>query len=138
MTAFSPARPLGTAVGLVILLGAGACSDDDDSGPERSRSAEEARKCLVDDGFRASGGGIDTSDDANAPDGVVYTYSSGAHAQIAFYDDLARARKHEPEIHENAKRFDGEVVRIDRATIVWLRKPALGARMRVERCVTAP
>lgn len=133
-------RGLGCFLCLLPLVGvAAACEDDGgDSGPERSRSAGEARKCLVADGFRANGGRIDTESDPNAPDGVVYAYSSGAHAQIAFYDDLARAAQHESEIRENAKRFDGEVRRIDRATIVWLRKPALGARMRVERCVAAP
>ena len=144
MCAFSLTRVCVRAVvgslGIVLTLGAAGCggSDGGDAMPDRSRTHVEAKKCLDAEGFRTQGFDVNTRVDRDAPDHGVYAYEKEAHAEIAFYDELARAKQREPEIRENAKRFDGEVRRIDRATIVWLRKPPLGARMRVERCVAAP
>ena len=68
----------------------------------------------------------------------MFASAERTRAEIGFYDDLARAEAMEPELRDNAKNFDGRVTRIGRATIVWFKKPPLGARLRVERCVAAP
>ena len=125
---------------LVIALCAGGCGGDEAAGnhPDRSRAPAQARKCLDADGFQTTASSVDVREDPNAPNDAILAYLSGSHAEIAFYDDLARAKRYEPEIRENAKRFDGAVDRIGKATIVWLAKPSKDAADGVERCVAAP
>lgn len=119
-----------------VLCVAGCAGDDaSDGGFERSRSPAEAKRCLDADGFQTEDWSVNTRDDTNAPDDGILAYSSGTHAEIAFYDDPGRAARLEAELRANAKRFDGEVERADRATIVWLMKPSATARKRIERCV---
>jgi hypothetical protein len=126
---------------LVLALCVGGCDDGDEAAgdrPDRSRTPAEARKCLDADGFQTEALSPDVRKDPNAPDHGLLAYRSGSHAEIAFYDELARAKRYEPEIRENAEGFDGRVERIGRATIVWLTKPSEDAAERVERCVGAP
>jgi hypothetical protein len=124
---------------IATVLCVAGCGGDDagDGGFERSRSPEEAKRCLDADGFQTEAWPVDTREDTDAPDDGILAYSSGTHAEIAFYDDLDRAVRFESEIRANAKRFDGEVERVARATIVWLMKPSPTARTRIERCVFA-
>jgi hypothetical protein len=121
-----------------VLCVAGCGGDDAADGRfDHSRPPEQARMCLDADGFQTEDWSVDTRKDRNAPDDGLLAYSSGAHAEIAFYDDADRAARLEPELRANAKRFHGEVERAGRATIVWLTKPPPAVKMRVERCVFA-
>jgi hypothetical protein len=121
----------------LVACAASGCGGGDDrpEPPSGSRTPAEARTCLRQDDFDVRGSKVNVREDPDAPDYVLIVSGHGPGVQIAFYDDLDRAEKLEPELRKGAKRFRGEVERAERATIVWAAKPDAAVRERVRRCV---
>ena len=89
-----------------------------------------ARTCLASNGLRVTGGPVFPPQGANSADGELI--SEGA--LIAFYTDQRKAKRLEPQVKQNAKRFNGQVVPNDAVTVLWIRPPARGLRNTVSRC----
>jgi hypothetical protein len=120
----------------LVLGGIAGCGGDGaaENRHARSRAPAEARKCLDADGFQTRGVRVPDSD-RDAPDDVLLAYTNGSHAEIGFYDTLARARDREPHVRVNADRANAEFDSGGRALIVWITGPAGDVRKRVVRCV---
>lgn len=102
----------------------------------KSRTPQQAERCLDADGLDARRAVINRRmHGRDAPDDVVVVGVGDAAAEIAFYDDAARAREKLPDVKEATERADGEVDHSDRATIVWFPTPDDDERERVWRCV---
>jgi hypothetical protein len=89
-----------------------------------------ARTCLTSNGLRATGGPVFPPQGPNSADGELITQG----ALIAFYTDQRKAKRLEPQVKQNAKRFNGQVVRNGAVTVLWIRPPARGLRNTVSRC----
>ena len=114
----------------------GGCGDGGGDGfpaDARSTTPPVARACLEREGFSVVTARRQPSD-RDAPD-VELVVSGRAGAFLAFYDELARAEQLDPELRENAERFDGDVERIDRVTIIFTKKPSDAVRDAVRGCV---
>ena len=114
--------------------------------PPSSRTPQQAERCLRADGFEVRRATVNVRRDRDAPDEVLFATRAGegdpmepgesTGAEVGFYKSLPGPEA-EPGLRENAKRFDGEVERGGRATIVWFARPDDGLRDRVWRCVFA-
>jgi hypothetical protein len=121
---------------LVALVLALAACGGSSSRNDKNASAPDAAKCLREKGARVSGdparkppGGDD------APDRELVAAVNATGAFIAFYATEAAAKRLEPGVRANAKRFKGVVVRDQNTTIVYTKKPSDDVRKRVEGCV---
>lgn len=129
-------RPRFRALALVVTGVLGGClgADDSDDVARRSRTPASAEECLSKAGLKVTGVAR-ARGDRDAPDFELIVGSRFPWALIAFYDDLGRAARFEPEIRKRAPRFPGSVVRRGKTTIIWTRKPSMRLRARVSRCV---
>ncbi len=115
------------------LAGCGAL-EHSSAGASALTSPTQARACLTKAGFRARGGPPPPGD-TNAPDYELVIDGRGPGAFIAFYKQLARAKRYEPAIRKNAKRFGGAVEARGTTTIVWTKPPPEATRARVRGCL---
>jgi len=127
-------RLLGLSLAAAVL----ACGESD-APPrqlETAKSPTSARQCLTAQGFQVTSGRRSSSD-TNAPDTELIVGRDGfPGAFIAFYDDLARAKRYEPAIRKNSRRFGGRVKRRGRVTIAYVRRPRDNdGHPAVEECV---
>ncbi len=100
------------------------------------RVAEPARVCLTKAGYKVIGGSP-RLDDRNAPDYELVLTGHGGGAFIAFYKQIARAKRFEPGIKKNARQFRGaSVERHGAITIVWVRLTGPTTRARVRACLS--
>jgi hypothetical protein len=89
------------------------------------------RTCLTSKGLRVTGGAVLPRQGPNSADGELITEG----ALIAFYTDQRKAGRLEPQVKQNAKRFDGQVVRNGAVTVLWIHPPGSGLRDAVSGCV---
>ncbi len=97
------------------------------------RAVDRARECLRAAGLRAYGAPVLPAR-PQSPDGEV-EIGSNHPTFIGFYSSAPKARRLEPSIRSNAKRFHGEVERRGTVTIIWTASPAAGLRRTVQACV---
>ena len=89
-----------------------------------------ARTCLASNGLRVTGGPVVPPQGPNSADGELITEG----ALVAFHTDQRKAKRLEPQLKQNAKRFNEQVVRNGAVTVLWIRPPASGPRNTVSRC----
>ncbi len=95
------------------------------------------RACLAAKGLGVTGGPVLPSDPhvPYAPDGELIVGTSAGGAFVAFYRDLLRARRGEPQVARNARRFGGLAERSGAVTVVWIHPPPPRAlRQSVQAC----
>ena len=102
--------------------------------PEQ-QAADAVRECLAQAGYRATGG-MRPQGTPGAPDYEILVAGPRGSAFIAFYDSLARAKRYEARVRNNAGRFDGaSVERHGTVTTVWVELTDRTARRRIQDCV---
>ena len=119
---------------MLALVGCGTSKEETPADDGTPSSPSAARACLTKAGFKVIGGPRDPSD-TDAPDVELIVGGHGPGAFVAFYEALARAKRYEPGIRRNAKRFGGSVERRGRITIVWVQPPTPKHRARLEACL---
>jgi hypothetical protein len=149
VTAAGPRRLL-PALGLAGMLALAACGGGDKSptGPVASAGPGQIAKCLRGAGFDARFGRVRHASDSDPPgqarlsgpgrdepDGELALTRGSDAALLAYYEDLAKARRLEPELRRNARRFKGVVYRRGRVTAVWTSGSSDEARRDVDACI---
>lgn len=103
---------------VLALAGCGGSAATEAQAPvvDSEPRAHEVANCLREAGIEAIGpaSGADTTGE-EAPDWEIVAGSTF----IGFYDDPAHAARIEPILQNNAKGFDGEVVRDGHVIVVW-------------------
>jgi len=89
------------------------------------------RTCLTSKGLRVTGGPVLPRQGPDSADGELITEE----ALIAFYTNPQKAERLQPQVKQNAKRFDGQVVQNGAVTVLWVHPPANGLRVAVSGCV---
>jgi hypothetical protein len=109
--------------------------------PRAARAAfaalETARTCLANKAVRVTGGPVFPQQSPTSPDGELIAGGSRGAAFIAFYADVGSARRLEPSIEGNARRFGGQVQRRGAVTVIWVHHPSGALRHAVRACVVA-
>lgn len=128
--------------GIVLLLAfaAAACGGKAPARDEATPvSAEEARRCLVDErrSFKVQGPLRREPQDNDAPDETLVVSGRQVSAFLGFYEDERRAEGSAREQVEHAKQFDGVVGRHGRLTIIWVRGRETDEAAEIERCALA-
>lgn len=123
---------------LVVAFLIGGCRGDEAQTssaptPLGMHGAELARSCLDDAGFDVVGGPRPQGD-KNAPDVELIVQKPGPGAFPAFYKKLDRAKRYEPALKRNARRFKGSVVRNGSVSVVWVHAPTSTVRKQVQGC----
>jgi hypothetical protein len=91
-----------------------------------------ARACLIRAGLAVKGGPVPPEGHGpGGPEGELIL----SDALIAFYTDPSTAKRAEPEVLHNARRFHGEVERRGTVTILWIQRPPNDLRSSVHGCV---
>lgn len=93
----------------------------------------KTHSCLSKRGLRVIGGPVFPSQGPNTPDGELIV-GEAAGTFIAFYDNARKARRLEPQIRQNVKRFGGKVKRLGAVTVLWVHPPSSAQRNSVETC----
>lgn len=95
----------------------------------------DAARCLRRAGFRVATDALPHAQ-ADEPNDGVLTLARGRYsAEVAYYEGLARAKRLEPSLRRNAKRFHGLVYRIARATVIWTGPPSDAAQSDADNCL---
>ena len=89
-----------------------------------------ARTCLASNGLRVTGGPVFPPQGPNSADGELVTEG----AIIAFYANQRKAKRLEPEVKQNARRFNGQVDAERRSHRTVDPSAASGLRSTVSRC----
>jgi hypothetical protein len=92
------------------------------------------RTCLSMKALRVRGGPVFPQQSPSSPDGELIVGNGSGGAFIAFYTDSMRARRLEPAVRQNARRFGGQVERHGAVTVVWIHPPPAGLRKSVLTC----
>ena len=97
------------------------------------------RACLRDAGIRTTVRRRKQGDD-NAADAALTTFAKGTGfgrvtSLVGLYEDLARARRYEPDVRANVEAVGGVAERRGTVTIAWVRPPGPKLRRTVRRCV---
>jgi hypothetical protein len=97
-----------------------------------TKTIGRARACLIRAGLAVRGGPVPPEGRGpGGPEGELIV----SDAFIAFYIDPGTAKRAEPEVLHNARRFHGEVERRSTVTILWLHPPPKDLRSNVHGCV---
>ncbi len=118
---------------VLALAGCGSSTSTEAETPVAADSEPRARTvadCVKEEGINAIGpaSGADMTGD-EAPDWEIVAGSTF----IGFYDDPAHADRVVPILENNAKGFDGEVVREGQVIVVWT-EAAGQERAKIEAC----
>jgi hypothetical protein len=89
-----------------------------------------ARTCLTSKGLRVTGGPVFPPQAPDSADGELITEG----ALIAFYTNQRTAERLEPQVKQDARRSNAQVVRNGAVTVLWIRPPASGLRDTVSQC----
>ena len=99
------------------------------------QAADAVRECLAQAGYRATGG-VRKQGTPGAPEYEILVAGPRGSAFIAFYGSLARAKRYEAKVRNNAGRVDGaSVERHGTVTTVYVDLTDRTARRRIQDCV---
>jgi len=98
------------------------------------REIDTARTCLTKKHLRVTGGPVFPEQSPTSPDGELIVGGAKGAAFVAYYTDVSRAEKLEPEVQQSAARDGGQVERHGAATVLFIHHPANKLRDDVLGC----